>query len=344
MTSRKPAFSRNLLQVLNKKKPEKPTLFEFLIDPKIKAALAGFEPDHTNIESIAKFNINAFSAAGYEYASVIGSDFHFNRNKPENVVSYSINDGGLIKDYETFEKYIWNNPDSYDYSILKVSEKFMPDDFKLMVYGRDGILENTIGIVGYETLCFMLEDEPALAKLVFDNVGSRLLRYYENCLNYSSVGLIMSNDDWGFFSSTLLSHDQLKTYVYPWHKKIVELGHKHNVPVVLHSCGNFTGIYEDIYNPALLGFDAKHSNEDKILPVEQAYKNYHKNVAIVGGIDLDFIIRSPLDEITKRCSAMLEQSAQDGAYALGSGNSIANYVPAENYFALLKAAVPDFKL
>ena len=35
---------------------------------------------------------------------------------------------------------------------------------------------------------------------------------------------------------------------------------------------------------------------------------------------------------TRRC---LEECAPGGGYALGSGNTIANYVPARNYLAML---------
>ena len=35
---------------------------------------------------------------------------------------------------------------------------------------------------------------------------------------------------------------------------------------------------------------------------------------------------------------MLERAARHGAYALGTGNSVPEYVPQENYFAMIAAA------
>ena len=84
-----------------------------------------------------------------------------------------------------------------------------------MAYAYDGILENVIGITGYENLCFMLSDCPHIVEAIFENVGKRILKHYEICLDYDSVGFIMCNDDWGFNTSTLLSHDDLKKYLYP---------------------------------------------------------------------------------------------------------------------------------
>ena len=80
------------------------------------------------------------------------------------------------------------------------------------------------------------------------------------------------------------------------------------------------------------------------LPVEKAYKEYHKNIAILGGIDMNFMALQTPDEIYRRCAQMLEMSAADGSYALGSGNSIPQYVPMRNFVSMIKAAYPEFKL
>jgi uroporphyrinogen decarboxylase len=85
-------------------------------------------------------------------------------------------------------------------------------------------------------------------------------------------------------------------------------------------------------------FDGKHSYEDTIQPVEQAYEQYGGRIAILGGIDLDFLVRSTPEEVFRRSKAMLERSAGRGSYALGTGNSVPEYVPRDNYFAMVLAA------
>ena len=44
------------------------------------------------------------------------------------------------------------------------------------------------------------------------------------------------------------------------------------------------------------------------------------------------------EQIQARCRAMLERTATRGGYALGTGNSIPEYVPVENYFAMIRTA------
>ena len=43
-------------------------------------------------------------------------------------------------------------------------------------------------------------------------------------------------------------------------------------------------------------------------------------------------------EVYRRARAMIERSAERGGYMLGTGNSVPEYVPVENFFALLAAA------
>jgi len=92
-------------------------------------------------------------------------------------------------------------------------------------------------------------------------------------------------------------------------------------------------VMDDVINE--MKYDGKHSFEDQIIPVEQAYSKWGNQIAILGGIDLDFIARSSPDRIKKRASSMIEKSKFFGGYALGSGNSIPDYVPLENFLAIL---------
>ncbi|HPO90536.1 MAG TPA: uroporphyrinogen decarboxylase family protein, partial [Victivallales bacterium] len=226
------------------------------------------------------------------------------------------------------------DPDSADYSSFEITSKNLPDGMRIIAYGPGGVLENVIKLTGYDNLCMMLVDDPELVRQIFDNVGSRLVRYYEIIGNsFGKVGAMISNDDWGFKTQTMLSPDDMRRYVIPWHKRIVETIHKSGRPAILHSCGNLSEVMDDIIYD--IHYDAKHSYEDSICPVEKAYQKWGKKIAILGGIDLDFLCRSEIDTIKKRCLNMLALSSDEGAYALGSGNSIPEYVPDEKYFAMI---------
>jgi uroporphyrinogen decarboxylase len=163
-----------------------------------------------------------------------------------------------------------------------------------------------------------------------------LVDYCKNVVQYDSVGVVTVNDDWGFNTQTMLSPEQMRQYVFPWTKKIVDAAHDANVPVILHSCGNLEMVFEDVLK---LGVDAKHSFEDKILPIEDAYEKWHDRIPLMGGFDMDYMCRSSEDEIRKRTAAMMERTKGRGGWAIGTGNSVPEYVPVENYLAMTRAAL-----
>ena len=57
--------------------------------------------------------------------------------------------------------------------------------------------------------------------------------------------------------------------------------------------------------------------------------------ALLGGIDVDFLCRASEDEVRQRTRKTLEICMPGGGYCLGTGNSVANYIPVNNYLAML---------
>ncbi len=333
---RKPEFS-NLLKVLNRQTPDRPTLFEFFLNAPLYEKLAGAKIvskyEQWQIWQGHPIEITAFVNAGYDYATLSASDMVFLNREKQEKATISLNVSHGITGRASFEAYPWPDPDAYDYSRLEKAAEILPDGMKLIVYGPGGVLENVTQIVGFESLCMMLIDDPVLTEDIFNAVGSRMLRYYQIAAPYDTVGALISNDDWGFKTQTMLSPADLRRFVFPWHKKIVQVIHAAGKPAILHSCGKLDEVMDDIIDD--MKYDAKHSFEDSILPVEQAYEKWSDRIAILGGIDLDFICRSTPQEIEHRCKAILEQTKNKGAYALGTGNSIPEYVPDENFFAMI---------
>ncbi|MDR1446499.1 MAG: uroporphyrinogen decarboxylase family protein [Treponema sp.] len=336
--NRKPDIE-NLYKVLRREKPARPTLFELFMNQGVYEALAGRGEEKAADQDLEhlKLRVEAFGNAGYDYTTTHASNFAFKAAAHQKKNTISLNEGFVITGEQSFESFTWPEPEAFDCSRLEKIRPFLPEGMKLMVMGPGGVLENVIDLVGYDNLCIMIYEEPDLAQAIFDRVGSLLCRYYEIAVSFDTVGLLMSNDDWGFKTQTFLSPLHMRRFVFPWHKKIVEIAHAHKMPAALHSCGYFNEVMDETID--FIGFDGKHSYEDVILPVEESYERWHERIAILGGMDVNFMINSSPDEITRRCRAMLERTEGRGAYALGTGNSIPEYIPQENYFTLLKAAL-----
>ena len=333
---------QNVLDLLARRPTAKPVLFEFIINKGHIERLAG-EPlnrETSDADRLMRLYVKAFCAAGYDYTVVPHYHFrglNFPATERDRTESIGMAHGGTIHDRASFEKYPWPDPEATDWEALERLKPHVPDGMKLMIFTSGGVLENLVSLLGYEELCFMLEDDPKLVQEITDAIGSRLLRFYELGLQHDNVGAAFVNDDWGFKSQPFLAPEHMRKLITPWHRRFVQTIHATGRPAILHSCGELKLLWEDIIND--LQFDGKHSYEDTILPVEDAYEKYGLRIAILGGIDVDFLCRATPDAIYRRCKAMIERTQTRGGYGLGSGNSIANYVPVENFNALRRAAL-----
>ncbi len=332
-----PNFSE-LLKVLRRERPSRPVLgelfmngplYDMVIGPKTVERIAG----RPGREAVRR--IHAFRAMGYDYATVGASAFEFPRKEIAHANTISLNEGTMISDRASFEKYPWPDPESFPLHGIEAARSELPDGMKLVIIGPCGVLENLVRMVGYENLCMMIYDDPELVGEIAGAIGSRLVKYYQLALQHDSVGAIWCNDDWGFKTQTMLAPDDMRRFIVPWHKKIAEAAHAAGRPVIMHSCGKLHEVTDDIVD--VIGHDGKHSYEDAIEPVEQAYERLSGRIAVIGGIDVDFVCRSTPREVHERSRRMIERSRTRGGYALGTGNSVPEYVPLEKYLAMISA-------
>jgi uroporphyrinogen decarboxylase len=294
-------------------------------------------PDESDIPALCRFLVDGFTGLGYDYAIISGGQLKaldFPKGETKTLASKSLNEGYVITCRQDFERYSWPDPDSSDYTPLNKIRNHLSNDLKIIISGNGGIFENVVEIVGYENLCYRLYEQPDLVRDIVDFVGSRMLRYYENIILKDAVGAIILNDDWGFKHQTLINPKQLRKYIFPWHRQIVEMAHQANKPAILHSCGNLADVMDDVINN--LKFDGKHSFEDLIIPVEEAYELWGSRIAIMGGIDMDYLCRKDPLSIRQRVRDLITLSREKGGLALGSGNSIPDFIPVDNYCAMLE--------
>ena len=332
-----PDFSQ-LLKVLHLEKPDRPVLFEYFTNGPLNEYLAGRKnPDPCNLEETIRITIDAFTNAGYDYVTIPARFYgamKFATAIHNQRATVSQNEGFLITDRTTFESYPWPDPETGDFGTFNRYSPLLHKEMKFIASGPGGVLENVIDLVGFERLCYLLFEDETLVQDIFDAVGSRLLRFYEIVSGIDTVGALIVNDDWGFKTQTMLDPDSMHRYLFPWHQTIVNAIHLNRKPAILHSCGNLEAVMDFLIEE--LKYDAKHSWEDAICPVEKGWQRWGNRIAILGGIDMDFLIRSSPEEIHQRSIELLKLTGSKG-YALGSGNSIPEFVPVKNYFAMINS-------
>ena len=330
-----------LLSVLRRGgEPDRVPFFELKSD--IEAAVLGEEDGpgwgYVDVDEDAlERHVRHQRLLGYDYLDWRSRTFAFRRAErgtgetDQGERSYVQAGASLISSREEFENYPWPDMETVDYSGLDRLAEVLPPKMKIIAR-FSGVLENTLWIAGYQTLCMMLYDDRELAGKCFDAVGSRVLEYFARCAQHPAVGAVCLGDDMGFKTQTILSPADLREFVLPWHERICTAAQEAGKPSILHSCGNLEEIMDDVI---ACGWDAKHSFEDQVLPVWEAKERYGDRIAVLGGFDMDKIARFSPQKVREHTSELLQRCGPGGGWALGTGNSVADYVPPQNYVAML---------
>lgn len=145
---------------------------------------------------------------------------------------------------------------------------------------------------------------------------------------------LYEGDDMGYKCSTLLSPTDTKERILPEYKPIVDLVHSYNKPFLLHSCGKIFDVMDDLIEK--VGIDAKHSNEDQIAAFPVWVEKYGDKIGNFGGIDVDVICNYSKPELKEYFLDIIEKCKNHGGIAVGTGNSIPAYVPADKYLNMIE--------
>ena len=243
----------------------------------------------------------------------------------------------IIKNRRDFEDFPWpDESEPIDFFGFEKTAKIMPDGVKIVAGVAMGPYEWASRLMGTVGMSYLLSDDPELVGMVFDKIGRLIVSANKVLAGMDGIGAQRQGDDLGFNTATFLPPDLLRKYVFPVYKKIADIAHAAGRPFILHSCGNLGLVYEDII---ACGIDAKHSYEDNIIPVGDFKKLYGDRITPLGGLDVDFICRSSKEEIRRYTIDHIEKCYYDGYWALGTGNSLTDYMPVENYITVLETGV-----
>lgn len=214
----------------------------------------------------------------------------------------------------------------------------LPEGMKIYGGCGYGIFEASQDLVGYENLAVMQYTDPDLFRDLYLKIGdlyetlwSEIVRRYDDLFVFYRMG-----DDLGYKNSTLLEPDTIKQYIFPQYQRVINIAHSTGKKFLLHSCGNIFSIMNDIID---MGIDAKHSNEDEIAPFEEWIKRYGHLIGLMGGIDVNILCNDSYDEVYRIVYEKANRYRNTArGFALGSGNSIADYVSVHGFYTMIDAA------
>ncbi|MCL2833991.1 MAG: hypothetical protein FWD78_12535 [Treponema sp.] len=336
-----PDYNNILSAALNKKSARMP-LYEHMISVRIMETITGkkfsdlFRGGYNDKIEFFRNYCGFFKDCGYDTVSyecgtgsVMPGSGALGGHKP-----------GVIKNRADFEKYPWDKiPDIF---FDKYSENFrafgvaLPPGMKGIGGVGNGIFECVQDITGFENLCYIKADDSELYAGLFAKTGDVLASIWKRFLaEFGGLFCVCRmGDDLGFKSSTLLDAEDIRKFIIPQYRRVVDLVHAAGKPFLLHSCGCIFNVMDDIISDA--GIDAKHSNEDVISPYSKWLDDYGGRIGNFGGLDTDALCDSSSVDLAAYTTDIYRLCEKKGrGTAIGSGNSIPDYVSPQRYMLAL---------
>ena len=241
-----------------------------------------------------------------------------------------------------FETYPIPNPDDFDYG--KALEKARALSGRYALYagscGTPDIINSNGRIMGMEDVLIHLisEDEAALDFMHrrADMQLEVLARTLEICKGYLSF--VWLGEDLGTQHTPMLSLNLYRSAMKPTHKRFIDLANSYNLPVMIHTCGSSSWVYEDFIEMGVRGVDSLQPEADNMSP---KYLTEHFG----GRLTLRGLISTagPLaygtpDEVTACCRETLDICMAGCGYHFAPSHALQDNTPTENVIAMYQAA------
>ena len=336
-----PNFERVRKVLLLQGEPDRVPLAELKVDRGVKDAFMGRPVDDL------KTDVEFWEEAGYDFIRFRPEyDFQY-AGSISHKAGYSLYGNGMeerkwaeegkgvITNMEEFERFPWPKARDINYSKLEEVSKYLPDGMKLIT-SSTGIWESVWMLMGLEGFSYALVENPPLIENMFAKLGQIHLDIFRNAITFPSVGAMWYTDDIAYTEGFMVSPDILRKYVFPWVKSMGELCKEYDMPFLYHSDGDIREVLPDLID---CGVNAIQPVEPKAMDIRELKKEFGKKLAFIGNVDLGYTLtRGTPDEVREEVKGLIRDLAPGGGYCIGSSNSIPNYVPLENYKAMLEAA------
>lgn len=305
-------------------------------------------PSKGSLEETDNAKINPMNPKDYlEVCDVIGQDImllHTNiwipfkvEDKNGNLINISPHS---IKNRKDFEKIVIDSDTQINNlisQIKKYKEAIKKKDSSIGIAVGPGILLQTLYeiLVGINDFMIMCYEDRSLVEDMLDAEMEHCIKT-TNALLKEEIDVFFPADDIAFKTGLFLPPKLMREIWIPRMAVLLEPVVNAGVPIIFHSDGNIDEIIEDLIE---IGINCIHPLDPYGVSYKEYKKKYGNNLSFAGNIDIEFpLAKGTSEDIKKDVKEHLDVMMPGGGYILSSSHSIVNYIPFENFAAMINAA------
>ncbi len=241
-----------------------------------------------------------------------------------------------------FETYPIPSPDDFDYGFALEQARLLGSRYALFAgdCGTPDLINSNGRIMGMEDVLvhFIEEDEAALdfmrrrAASQLEVLG-RTLEICRGLLSFVWLG-----EDLGTQRTPMISLPLYRSVLKPIHRQFIDLAASYGLPVMIHTCGSSSWVYEDFIEMGVRGVDSLQPEAANMSP-EYLTEHFAGRLTLRGLISTagPLAYGTPC-EVDECCRRTLETCMPYRGYHFAPSHAIQDNTPAENVIAMYQAA------
>ena len=167
-----------------------------------------------------------------------------------------------------------------------------------------------------------IEDLPALAELVRRAIDE-------------GVDIVFLADDFAYNKGLFVEPTQFAQLWRPHFDRIFEPARNANKPILFHSDGRIDDAVEMLLD---MGVDCLNPMDPSGVDYRDYKRRYGDRVTLSGNIDITWpLVKGTLEDVERDVKEHMDVLKPGGRWIAGSSHSIVNYIPHENFAAMINA-------
>lgn len=241
----------------------------------------------------------------------------------------------------------WPKADWIDVSDIRRCASPWSEDFAILGGEWAPFWHDAIDLVGHEQLYYMMYDYPEVAEKLLELITDYYYLGSESTFEEAGdlIDIFFIGNDLGSQTGPLLGMDLFRKFLLPQFERLIDLGHRYGLKVMMHCCGGFRPLIPDLIEAGMDGLHALQPDAEGMDPAGLK-RDFGEKILLNGSIDSKHILiegKSP-EWVRERTREILRIMAPGGGYvASASHDTILEETPVENVLAMFDA-VEDFDL
>ena len=241
-----------------------------------------------------------------------------------------------------FDSFPVPDPDDFDYNAALEKAKSYGGQYALYVgsAGIPDVINSNGRIMGMEdVLCHLITGNEAAIRFInrrADFQYGMLERLLDRLRGH--IDFVWLGEDLGTQHTQMISLDLFRKTLRPIHQRFVDLAKSHGLPVIVHSCGSSSWVYEDFIEMGVRGVDTLQPEAANMSPAYLAEHfggrlNFRGCISTAGPLAY-----GSAAQVTENCRETLEIMMKHRGYHFAPTHAIQDNSPVENVIAMYQAA------